>query len=125
MTKQSEKLLKEWVSRLGLSDWRIKLRDNMNPEDMTLSDVSGCTTWNESIKCAFIEIVNPSYYGNRIVPFDYEKTLVHELLHIKTSFLTDGVGELQERVGHQMIDDLARALVDAKRSGGANGDHNN
>ena len=54
-----------------------------------------------------------------MVPLDWEKTLVHELLHLKTCLVSSNVPDLQERVMHQMIDDLARAFVSAKRSGGA------
>ena len=112
----NNKLLKEWQNRLGLQDWRIELVDNCKPEDMTLLDVAGCTEWTECVKTARIEILDPSFYGDRIVPFDYEKTLVHELLHLKTCLISDMVEDLQARYMHQMIDDLARAFVDAKRS---------
>ena len=112
-------LLAEWQKRLGLQEWRIKLVDKCKPEDMTLDDVAGCTEWSEAIKTARIEIIDPKYYGKRIVPFDYEKTLVHELLHLKTCLVSDAVDDLQARYMHQMIDDLARAFVDAKRCGGA------
>lgn len=110
-------LLKEWQKRLGLSEWRIYLADNCRPDEMTVQDVAGCTEWSEAIKSARIEIINPKYYGERIVPFDWEKTLVHELLHLKTCLVSDMVDDLQARYMHQMIDDLARAFVDAKRSG--------
>ena len=117
------KLLSEWQNRLGLQDWRIKLVDNCTPEEMTLSDVAGCTDWSEAIKTARIEIIDPKYYGERIVPFDYEKTLIHELLHLKLSLVSDSVTDLQSRYMHQIIDDLARAFVDAKRR--ANDGHTN
>lgn len=110
-------LLEEWQKRLGLQDWRIKLCNNCKPEEMTIQDVAGCTEWTEAIKTARIEIIDPQYYGERIVPFDYEKTLVHELLHLKTCLVSDMVDDLQVRYMHQMIDDLARAFVDAKRLG--------
>lgn len=112
----NNKLLKEWQHRLGLDDWRIKLFDNCKPDDMELSDVVGCVDWSESGKTAKIEIIDSQFYGERIVPFDYEKTLVHELLHLKTCLVSDKVESLQVRYMHQMIDDLARAFVDAKRS---------
>lgn len=112
----NNKLLREWQKRLGLDDWRIKLVDNMNPEDMTLENVSGDVDWSESIKTARIEIMNPKFYGKRIVPFDYEKTLIHELLHLKLCLVSDQVDEFQARYMHQIIDDLARAFVDAKRT---------
>lgn len=114
-TEKGEALLFEWKERLGLTEWRIKLVDNCKPEDMTLEGCAGCTDWSEAIKAAQIEILDPKFYGKRIVPFDYEKTLVHELLHLKTCLVSDGVDDLQERYMHQMIDDLARAFVDAKR----------
>lgn len=110
-------LLDEWQKRLGLTDWRISLCDNCRPEEMAAVDAAGCTDWKESVKAARIEIIDPQYYGDRIVPFDYEKTLVHELLHLKTSLVSENVSDLQARYMHQMIDDFARAFVDAKRWG--------
>ena len=59
-----------------------------------------------------IEIINPAYYGDRILPFDFEKTLVHELLHLKFSFWCQNEDDVGDRVMHQMIDDLARALTE-------------
>lgn len=111
----NNKLLREWQNRLGLADWRIVLNDNCAPNEMSLDECAGCSEWDEVIKAARIEILDPKYYGVRIIPFDYEKTLVHELLHLKTCLVSDKVDTLQARYMHQMIDDLARALVDAKR----------
>lgn len=114
--EKGESLLAEWKERLGLTEWRIKLVDNCKPEEMMIENCAGCTDWSEAIKTARIEIIDPQYYGKRIVPFDYEKTLVHELLHLKTCLVSDQVDALQARYMHQMIDDLARAFVDAKRA---------
>lgn len=116
-TEKGDALLAEWKERLGLTEWRIKLVDNCEPEDMTLEGCAGCTDWSESSKTARIEIIDPKFYGERIVPFDYEKTLVHELLHLKTCLVSDTADDLLARYMHQMIDDLARAFVDAKRAG--------
>lgn len=116
-TPEGIALLEEWQNRLGLTEWRIMLSDKMNPADMMMEGVAGCTEWTECNKTARIEIEDPEEYGERIVSFDYEKTLVHELLHLKLSLLSDDVPELQARVAHQLIDDLARAFVDAKRFG--------
>ena len=110
-----DKLLKEWVDRLGLQEWRIDLHPCCKPDEMT-EETTGCSVWQEIIKAARIEILDPTFYGERIVPFDWEKTLVHELLHIKTCLISSECDPLQERIAHQLIDDLARALVDAKRS---------
>ena len=114
--KQANVLLKEWQIRLGLQDWRIKLVTNCKPNEMELENCAGCTDWTESIKTARIEILDKNYYGKRIVPFDFEKTLVHELLHLKLCLVSNNVDEFQERYMHQIIDDMARAFIDAKRS---------
>ena len=114
--KGSTEMFNEWVNRLGLSDWRIKFYPCCSPDEMG-EDCSGLTTWQEVNKTAKIQILDPQYYGERVVPFDFEKTLVHELLHLKTCLISDTENELQERLMHQMIDDLARAMVDAKRKG--------
>lgn len=106
------KLLNKWKARLGLYDWRIELRTKMKPQDMMMENVAGCTDWSESIKTARIEIIDPEYYGERIVPFDFEKTLIHELLHLKFSFWCQGTDDIADRAMHQIIDDLARAFVD-------------
>ena len=116
-TEEGNKLLKEWKTRLGLLDWTIKLEDRLEPDEMELQDSDGCVSWEEAVKCAFVQILDEKFYGKRIRPYDYERILVHELLHLKTCLLSDKVDDLQERVAHQLIDDLARALVDAKRSG--------
>lgn len=110
-TNEELALLEKWKRKLCLQEWRIKLLTHLHPEEMTMSDAAGCTEWSEAIKTARIEIINPACYGDRIVPFDFEKTLVHELLHLKFSFWCQNEDDVGDRVMHQMIDDLARALT--------------
>ena len=107
-----QELLEKWKRRLGLHDWTIKLCVNCKPEEMVMSEVAGCTEWTESAKTARIEIIDPEYYGERIVPFNFEKTLIHELLHLKMSFWCLNEDDVEDRVMHQIIDDLARAFVE-------------
>ena len=107
-----QELLEKWKRRLGLQDWTIKLCTNCKPEEMTMSGVAGCTEWSEAIKTARIDIIDPEYYGERIVPFNFEKTLIHELLHLKMSFWCQNEDNVEDRVMHQIIDDLARAFVE-------------
>ena len=113
--EKAQALLKEWQKRLGLQEWRIKLKPNCTIEDMDGEECCGLTAWQEVNQTAMIRIISEKYYGERVVPFDFEKTLVHELLHLKTCLLTDVEDETTARVGHMLIDSLARALVDAKR----------
>ena len=112
-------LLKEWESRLGLEDWNITLTARCHPEDMALEDCTGCVSYEETTKTAVIQIINPDLLGERVCrPFDFEEVLVHEMLHLKFCLLERGNNwekKLQLRVLHQIIDDMSRALVDAKR----------
>ena len=111
--------LQEWQERLGLQEWRISLHDCVPADEMPEENSSGFAEFQEVNKTARIEIMDPDEYGERVIPFDYERILVHELLHLKLCLISETFGEdpLQERVAHQLIDDLARALIDAKRSG--------
>lgn len=111
-TNEELALLEKWKRKLCLQEWRIKLLTCLRPEEMTMSDAAGCTEWSETIKTARIEIIDPAYYGDRIVPFDFEKTIVHELLHLKFSFWCQNEDDVGDRVMHQMIDDLARAFTE-------------
>ena len=120
-TNEELALLEKWKRKLCLQEWRIKLLTRLRPEEMMVRNTAGCTEWSEAIKTARIEIINPACYGDRIVPFDFEKTLVHELLHLKFSFWCQNEDDVSDRVMHQMIDDLARALTE-KRKCEENGD---
>ena len=111
-TSEELALLEKWKRKLCLQEWRIMLLTRLCPEEMTTDDVAGCTEWSEATKTARIEIIDLAYYGDRIVPFDFEKTLVHELLHLKFSLWCQNEDDVGDRVMHQMIDDLARALTE-------------
>ena len=111
-TTEEQRLLEKWKRKLCLQEWRIKLLTHLHPEEMTVRNSAGCTEWSEAIKTARIEIINPACCGDRIVPFNFEETLVHELLHLKFSFWCQNEDDIGDKVMHQMIDDLARALTE-------------
>lgn len=117
---EAELLLREWQRRLNLSDWVIRIVPDCFPDDMGLQNSAGEAEWVEVNKSAVIRIINPLLYGDRIIPFDFEKTLVHELLHLKFSLL-ESDDDLKNRVVHMLIEDIARALVDARRKAGEMG----
>ena len=114
-TSMQDKLL-YWQRVLGLTDWRIKLKTDCFMSELILQNAAGETEWSETIKTAYIRIISAEEYGERIVPFNPEKTLVHELLHLKFCLLGESGNNLQDRYIHQLIDDVARALVEAKRT---------
>lgn len=120
MEKKYEKLLNEWQERLGLQDYAIVLRYNCKFEDLKIENAAGETEWNNTTKCATIRIISEKEHGNdRTLDFDFEIILVHELLHIKFGLIDVGGGLYEslvvDELRHQLIDDLARALVMAKR----------
>ena len=112
----ASELLNEWQERLGLQDWAIILRFNLFEEDMNKS--AGETIWNNVNKLAEIHIIREEDF-NSLIPYDYERILVHELLHIKFGYLQTEPEKYEDIVfdeaQHQLIDDLARALVMSKR----------
>lgn len=110
-------LLAEWKQRLGLQDWFITLITHCPKEDL-MDNADGDIDYVESTKCAKIQIIDPEVRPDSLRAFDFEETLVHELLHCKFALIckgTDWDNSLQLRVAHILIDDMARALVDAKR----------
>ena len=116
-----EKLLEEWQERLGLQDWQIILKYNCKKDQMDDPQYSvGETNWETTNKCARICIISKEEYGTgKMLDFDFEKTLVHELLHCKFSMIDKDLntyeGIVTEQARHQLINDLAMALVMAKR----------
>ena len=112
-------LLTEWTDRLGLQDWAIVLQTNCNPSEMSIPEALGCTSWQESTKTAMIQIVNPEKIDGLTRPYNFEEILVHELLHLKTSLMSsrEEPETIGDRVLHQLIDDLARAMIDIKQKG--------
>ena len=104
-------LLEKWKRKLCLQEWRIKLLTHLHPEEMMVRNTAGCTEWSEAIKTARIEIINPACYGDRIVPFNFEKTLVHELLHLKFSFWCQNEDDIGDK--DMVLDnEQAKQLVD-------------
>jgi len=115
---EAEMLLNEWQTRLGLQDYAIVLRIDCSEDEMP--DAAGDVKNSELHRAATIRICHADAdpdAADRIIAFDFEKTLVHELLHVKMSFLCDEdeAGWIISRPVHQLIDDLARAFVMAKR----------
>lgn len=108
-------LLRKWIKKLHLQDWKIELRENSTPSDFVDDNNCGECEWQETEKSAIIRILNPIYYGERIIPFNFERILVHELLHIKFCLLWDSGNKLQDRIVHQLIADLAKVFVEGDK----------
>jgi len=115
--EKANALLIEWQKRLFITEWQIELNPNCNPDDMDLDGLSGQVEYTYENKAARIDILDEKYYGSRVSEFDFEQILLHEMLHLKFCIFTDSGNLVQDRLIHQYIDEFARALEDAKRSG--------
>lgn len=109
------KTLKYWQKKLNLNDWRIKLNKDCKASEMLQGDYCGQCELDEVSKAAIISIISKAEYGDGMIPYDYEKTLLHELLHLKFCLLDDNGDTVQGRVLHQIIDEFSRILVELRR----------
>ena len=92
---------------------------------MDIQDADGCVNYAETLKAAIIQIIDEKESKATLRPFDFEETLVHELLHLKFCLLEQGEdwdNNLQLRILHQHIDELSRILVELKRSNNGTSD---
>lgn len=116
MTEEKAKaLFDEWVKRLHLEEWDIDFQWRVLEKDMTEPNSTGCTSANVIDRQAIIQMVDPVDFPNSPFTYDYEKTLVHELLHLVFWDMDDTGDKLRDHLTHCMIDRMARALVSAKR----------
>jgi hypothetical protein len=113
-----EKLVNSWKSVLGISDWFVVVKDNCCASEFNSQDCAGECEWDIVHKCAVIRLLREEEYGDRIIPYDKEKILVHELLHIKFAIIDNSGNGVVDNIIHQIIEDMAKALVHIKRQGG-------
>lgn len=103
-----------WSSVLDLSRWSIKFQWKVKATKMNIKDAFGCTTLNKVSRLAVIQIIDQDDVTESMGEFNYEKTLVHELLHLKMAFLDDSGDDLRDTLTHAMIDDLSVSFVKAR-----------
>lgn len=118
MTKaEQETIAREWIMRLGLEKWKIKGMLDAAHEDFSSSDEirAGETEWVAVTRQATIKILRKEAYADP-EEYDFERTLVHELLHLVFAPFYPSTGDCLETVVHMTIEDLARALVDARHA---------
>ncbi len=104
-----EEMFDFWVDALGLKDWTIKFVDNCLPAEMPVPDVAGSTAYEESIKSATLCMLREDCHPDK-ENYQWEQTLIHELLHLKFCLLDDSGNDLQDRILHQQVDDMAWVL---------------
>ena len=114
----ARKLLSDWQTILELTDWEIELETDCDANDLPMDESDACVFFEECTKVAKIQIVAPDKRIEGVFgKFDFEETLVHELVHLKMSLLEDKNGtSLYDRIFHRTVNDIAKALVKARRS---------
>jgi hypothetical protein len=106
-------LLVKWVDILDLKDWEISIQ--ISPKKCKKNSAMAYVDDDSSIKSALITFSNFKAFNN---DFEYlEKTLIHELLHIKLALLhPSNLDTLEYKVLHQIINDLALSFYKAHYS---------
>ena len=113
-----------WQNRLELQDWRIHVRfvrgRHLMQHDYCAADIE----WVNEHKYAFISIRTEDDYRDQFpdtsaaIPYDAERSLVHELLHIHTRAWETKQDSPESIAEEQAINALARTLVAMKRGHG-------
>jgi hypothetical protein len=123
-----QKKCAEWKKILRLEDWNIELRFCMPPREKAPTTLFGMARIANQIRRAVIFITpkkDIDLEGCDGYAFDYERTVVHELLHVKQCFLWDlaQLGGNPKRYAGVLMDEmegqhqsLADTLVDLKRA---------
>lgn len=113
--KEANILFEKWKNMLHLEDWDIKFQWSVRADELP-EDVCGSATYVFERKMAIVKMISEVDYTNELFPYDYEQTLVHELLHLKFAAIDDSENALQNKLVHQLIDDMAKWLVNASRN---------
>ena len=115
--EKAKELLHEWKERLGLQEWAISLAINVPIKDLDEND--GNVVYDTSLKVARIKIAVENEDERNWVKYDFEKILIHELMHIKVGLLDfDTVNSYEQKLLtdtiHQLVEDIAQALMMTK-----------
>lgn len=111
---EANELFRKWVKILLLNDWCIVFKWKVRKDQMTDPNCLGVTSYNHTSKEAIIEMLDEDDHLNTMFDYNYEKTLIHELLHLKFSNIDDTGDAMQEKMIHQLIDDLSKSFIAAK-----------
>ena len=111
--EQLNELAVEWLNKLRLRDWRVKVVVKRHAD---MADKAGTIRWTRDNKEALIEILNPDHQPEEMdFPRPVETTLVHELLHIHLATFFHEEGTPENLDLEQAICAISECLVALKR----------
>lgn len=121
-----EELFKKWVSILGLEKWRIFPNLDAAPEEFCDSGElrAGEAQYDVVNRTAKILILRQEAFASP-EEYNFERTLVHELLHLVFAPFYPDTNDCLETVVHMTLDDLAGAFVNAKAFGAESDSNSN
>lgn len=115
----AQELLDFWLPRFGLSDWEVKVT-LARWFDMETERAVGFVSWSVEHYTADIKILNPIDFTaarSGWTEYDFEHTLVHEVAHIAFRVFEEPTEDKPcTKEQEQMINRLARSLVDLRRT---------
>ncbi len=113
---QLNECLKWWQEKLFLTDWIVKA-EICSPDDFIEKGNMGENEFDMVNKSCVIRILDPKYYGDRIMIYCGEKVLVHELLHCKYNWVyceSSYEGKYVDTIEHGLLEQMAKSLIMTK-----------
>lgn len=112
--EELEQKVVEWQKRLRLQDWHIKTAIVRQNSDEYMENKCAVVNWTLANKQATIKLIDPIDYPETTrFEYDMEKVLVHEMLHLHISPLTETeTEEAQYILMEQAVESLATSVVD-------------
>lgn len=119
-TEELAQMLGFWMDILKLKEWDVKVKI-CRARDMQ-EGTAGTINWEVNHKDAFIRLLDPiDYPEDSMRDQDMEETLVHELLHLHFSTISENFGggknnEFYSLFEEQAICSIAAGLIKLHRS---------
>lgn len=105
-------LCHEWQEVLGLRDWDI---DVVFWRGYDMGKNQGHVSWNFAARQTRVSLLDPGDYPKDVIrPYDMERTLVHELLHVVFTQV-DGTKGITGLLFEQGLDAVVAGLMTLKR----------
>lgn len=116
---QLQERLAYWSEKLRVQDWEIRLEWG-HPREMT--GKLGTTTFLDYKRQALILLTPPDHIAaaqethfSETEDNDLERTLVHELLHVRMRGFEPTNGDVEEDTAHAFIHEMSGLLVELDR----------
>lgn len=112
--KQIQKLCFEWQKVLRLSDWYVTVRF-VPVKEMNSTSHLGMASYCRNHKIAKIKIIlERDYDDNSVTPYDAERTLIHELIHLHLAHNGIDYEDARNAEQEQAINALTDAFITVK-----------